>query len=418
MSLKIKVRSLTKNYIILAGAEFASKVLSALAFAILARTLGPESYGQLEFVLALIFIATIFSDLGLGVYGARELAKHPDSSSTLMVHITALRYILSTVAYFLLVLLAIWMNQPQEVKNLIFLYGLTLFGLPLLIQWTFQGRDWMQFIALASIVRWSVFFTGIFLFVRSTDNLIRVPFVEMAGICSAVILLGGVYIKFFGFPKAAFQKEFLLQALRKAAPIGGSELMWAIRVYFATILLGLIIGGSELGWFSAALRLVIALHAFVWLYFYNLFPSISRTTTTGLSELQKIIAHSLKLSPIVLLIGVLGVLFAQPAVSLFFGKEFQQAGEAFKILIWVIPIAWMSGHYRYALIGYDKQTVEFGCSMLGAITSILLNLILVPRIGYLGAAWALVVSEAVIWLLAYIFARIKVFQKDWKHGTT
>ena len=61
-----KIMFLAKNFFLLGIGEFASKVCGFVAFAYLARVLGPREFGQLEFALALIFFFTLFVDCGLG----------------------------------------------------------------------------------------------------------------------------------------------------------------------------------------------------------------------------------------------------------------------------------------------------------------------------------------------------------------
>jgi O-antigen/teichoic acid export membrane protein len=68
----------------------------------------------------------------------------------------------------------------------------------------------------------------------------------------------------------------------------------------------------------------------------------------------------------------------------------------------------MSGHFRYALIAYGRQQLELLSAACGASLSILLNLFLIPSFGMIGAAWALVSSEALIWGLTYYFVRRKI----------
>ena len=139
----MKLPRLATNYVILSGGEFISKILAAVALAYLARVLGPESYGSLEFAIAIYFIVHLFVDSGLSYIGARELAKDKDKQPKLFVNITMARSILALIAFVFLALLAMFINQPREVKTLIFLYGLVMLILPWLTQWVFQGRDMM-----------------------------------------------------------------------------------------------------------------------------------------------------------------------------------------------------------------------------------------------------------------------------------
>ena len=416
----LRMPRLATNYVILSGGEFISKVLAAVALAYLARVLGPESYGSLEFAIAIYFIVHLFVDSGLSYIGARELAKDKGQQSKLFVNITLARSVLALTAFVFLALLAMFINQPQEVKTLILLYGLVMFVLPWLTQWVFQGRDMMQYVALASLTRWSVFAGLVFLLVHEPQQIWLVPIIEGAAQLSVAVILMAAIIHIFGFPryKARLLDAFALY--RKAIPIGASELVWAIKMYFATILLGFVIGGVELGWFTAAHRIVVALHAFVWLYFYNMLPSISRSSQQPVSVFLRLMKISLQIAAWGgIFIAIYGVLFAEFGITLIFGEQYRGASRIFAVLIWVIPLALMSGHFRYTLIGYDKQKYEFYSAVIGAVVNVMLNLVLVGRYGLLGAAVSLVISEAVIWLTAYLYVKrlivpIPVFVYIWK----
>src|SRR5262249_53292414 len=95
----IKFRSLVANLGLLVTGEMLSKFFTLVAFAHLARVLGPVSFGHIEFALAVIFIFSLLIDLGLGIYGAREIAKDGE----LILSIT--RRVVSTRCWLILITL-------------------------------------------------------------------------------------------------------------------------------------------------------------------------------------------------------------------------------------------------------------------------------------------------------------------------
>jgi O-antigen/teichoic acid export membrane protein len=378
----------------------------AVAFAYLARVLGPQGYGNLEFTLAIIFFFTLLVDIGLSAYGAREIAKDEGTVPRLVAHITITRCLMAVGAFSILAILVMVIEKPWPVKQLILLYGLTLFGLPGILQWVFQGRDMMQYVAIASILRWSTFAAGVFLLIRGAAQLWMVALVEGIAISLVVFYYFWILLRFFGFPRQRIDFGFMRNVFPQALPIGASELVWAVKIYFATVLLGLVIAGPQVGWFGAAHRLVISLHTFVWLYFFNLLPSIARSSQGKPEGLHRLMRTSLQVTAwTAIFLGIVGTAFADPIITLFYGSQYQQSVVAFRVLIWVIPLTLISGHYRYTLIGYDEQRLEFLSSAGGAILVILLNLFLIPTYGFLGAAWSLVISEAFILGLAYYLVR-------------
>lgn len=405
----LRTPRLALNFAILSGGELISKLLAFAAFAYLARVLGPESFGYLEFALALVFFLTLISELGLGPFGAREVAKEPEAARRMAVHIVFLRSLLVAAALLLLALLVILLNKPWPVRRLLLFYGLTLLGLPGLLPWLFQGRDRMHYVAAASIIRWAIFSAGVILYVSGPDRIWAVPLIEGVAIGSAALFYLRSFSSSFGSLRQPIDRSFALSALVQALPIGASELVWALKVYFATILLGFVLPASEVGWFAASHRIVISLHTFVWLYFFTLLPSIARSTQAPSEVLRGLMKPSIQFTAwSAIFLGIVGTAFAGPIIALIYGPQYEKAVPALKVLIWLIPLALMSGHYRYALIAYDRQRLEFFTAACGAALNILLNLFLVPLYGPLAAASALVASEAAIWVIAYIFVRQKI----------
>jgi O-antigen/teichoic acid export membrane protein len=399
---------LALNFAVLTGAELVSKMAAAVAFAYLARVLGPEVFGQLEFVLAFVFFFTLLVDTGLSAYGARETAKQPAALPRLVVHVTLLRALLALVSCATLVLTAALIDQPAPVKQLLALYGLTLFGLPGMLGWLFQGREMMRYIALASVLRWSVFTVGIFLVVHAAFEVWLVPVLDGAALACVTLFYLASMLRSFGVPRARIEPAVARAIFRQALPIGASELVWAVKVYAATVLLGVLVSGPEVGWYAAALRVVVALHTFVWLYFFNLLPALSRAAGSP-TAMRRVLDPSLRLTAwSAVLIGGLGMALASPVVTLLYGPGFGEAARPLELLIWAIPLTLLSGHHRYALIACGRQQLELVAALVGAALNVGLNLLLIPVFGMVGAACALLVSEAAIWCVAYAFVRRRV----------
>ena len=394
---------LARNFALLSLGEFASKICGFIAFAYLARVLGPREFGQLEFALALMFFLSLFVDCGLGSYGAREVARDESAVTHLTVRIMFARCLLAVVAFAILLFVVAFLNKPWPVQRLILLYGLTLFVQIGLLPWVFQGRDLMAYVALASAMRWLIFAAGVVILVANPVKIWIVPLVEVAALLCVVAYYWAMFQKRFGRLeiRSNFRHDFAL--LRCAWPIGASELVWALKMYFATVLLGFMIYGPEVGWFGAAHRLVMSLHAFVWLYFFNLLPSISRGTSGDGDTLQRLMRNSLQITGWVgVFVALLGTALAGPLLSTVYGAQYEPAVTVFQVLIWLIPLALVSGHFRYSLIAYDRQGLEFFTAACGAALNVILNLAFNASAGIIGAAVSLVIAEGVICGLSYL----------------
>ena len=405
------LRKLATNYAFLSGGETASKILTFAAFTFLARVLGPTDFGSLEFTLALTIFFTLSIDCGLGTYGARELARNPSQASTLNDQVTSLRLLLALVFFLVLLLLVSLLDLPQAARILVLLYGLTLFAVPFFHQWIFQGLEKMQWVGLGSALRYLIFALGVFLFVRKSTPLWMVGLVEIAAVSGFVLFNVSVSRFYFRLPwsRPIFSLSRLSPAIRQALPIGLSELSWACTFYFPTVLLGILVGGESLGWFGAAHRSVMALHTFVWLYFFNLLPSISRCALEPVGKLQELVRRSLRGTLwCAVFIGTVGSILAVPLLTAVFGQQFRESGEIFRILVWVLAVSLWSGHYRYTLIWFNQQRLEFLASASAGVVSIVSSAVLIPHFGATGAAVSLLAAALVHGGLAYLFVRRRI----------
>lgn len=397
-------RAIALNYLLLAFGECLAKVFSFLSFSHLARALGVGRFGNLEFVIAVMVFFTLPVDLGLGSYGAREVARDPGRARQLFREITGIRVLMALGSSVVLAVFVLLLHKPFEIKCLLAIYGVSLFGGPLLLQWFFQGHDLMHWVALASIMRQTVFAAGVLLFVRAHTPLILIGVIECCSVAAvALFCLAAVKIGMkqpLDWP--VLNPAVLSSHLRQSMPIGFAEIAWAFMWYFCTVLLGLISSDWSLGWFGASHRTLMALHTFVWLYFFNLLPSISRTVGRPREHLLDLLDRSLRFTAWTgLLAAALLTVFAPYVLGMIYGWQFAGASGMFSILAWMLPVAMLSGHHRYTLIAYGCQKQLLWCTTASAIVAVTLGLALVPLFHGFGAAWSLLAANIVNFVLVY-----------------
>ena len=95
----LNLRKLAANFSFLVFGEIISKIFTFVAFALLARSFGPQKFGHLEFVLAVIVFATLFTDFGANPLGSRDVAKASDKIGQITASIVIMRMILALMTY-------------------------------------------------------------------------------------------------------------------------------------------------------------------------------------------------------------------------------------------------------------------------------------------------------------------------------
>lgn len=406
----LNFRKLATNFSFLLLGEAVSKILALAAFVFLARTFGPREFGYLEFVLAVIMLATLFTDFGANPLGSREVAKAREQLHEIVAGIVGMRAILFISTYCLLSVFAvIFLRDKPQLRNLLLLYGISLLFIPLFLQFVFQGLEKMKWVAIASVIRQTVFVLGVFVFVTLVRKIWVVALVEIAAVGSLALYCVYMFIRHVKEADLKIDTAMVWSTFKEALPIGLSDIAWAFMWYFATILLGLLAKGGEVGWFSAAHRPVVTIHTFVWLYFCNLLPTISRSTNQTRAVLDDLMRYSMIIMAWgTVLLGTIGLTMAEPLIVLVFGDQFRESAAVMKILIWMIPLSSLGCHYRYILIGYGYQKFEFAAHAIAAAVSVFTGFILIPMFAQIGAAFSLISAVTVNCLFAYFFVRMKV----------
>lgn len=396
---------LSNNFLSLAGAEAFSKVVTVGAFAYLARVMGLDGFGYIEFAGAVLLCAGLIVDQGFSSYGAREIAKAPESTPVLVAEIVTVRFLLAIGAYIAVVALVLLLDLPPVVTKLLLIYGLSLLAMPLLLQWVFQGHDQMQLVAVLHVIRKTVFAILVFVLVRGTAHIWLVAVAEVASVCSAVAYSIWIYRHRFGGtiqrPSTISKRLFC-----EGVPIGLSQMFLTVRMFGATVIVGMIASAEDVGLFASAMRIMIALHAFVWLYYFNLLPSLSRAWQESDGTFASLIERSLHgVVWLVVAGGLVWISVAPIALVGVYGQAFAPAAPALQWLAGVCVVLGLSGHYRYGLIAAGRQNAHMVTAGLGAILAMILILVGYNRAGPTGAAIGLFAAEVAVWWGAWWCSR-------------
>ncbi|MBI4516681.1 MAG: oligosaccharide flippase family protein [Deltaproteobacteria bacterium] len=396
---------LLRNFLSLAGAELAGKLLTFAAFAYLARIAGPEGFGIVEFAGAVLLCAGLIVDQGFGPYGAREIAREPAHTPALVAEIVGARVILALAAYAGVILFACLLDRSTILTQLLLIYGVSLLATPFLLQWVFQGHDRMNTVATVQVIRAAVFAALVFVFVRDAGQLLRVAAAEVIAVSSAAGYGTWRYWRHFGAAVRA-RITFSPRLFREGVPIGLSQLFWVVRMSGATLILGLVASAEDVGFFAGALRILLAAHTFVWLYFFNLLPSLARAWQQGPRPFAQLIHGSLRAVTWGSVVAGAAWVSVSPAViTTVYGARFAPAASVLQCLAGVCVIAALSGHYRFALIAAGRQGAEMLTAACGAATAVVLIPVGYTSAGVTGAALALLAAEAVVWLAAWWCSR-------------
>ncbi|MCK6483123.1 MAG: oligosaccharide flippase family protein [Phycisphaerae bacterium] len=398
-------RTLLANLSVLTIAEVLCKIVTLAAYAILARRLGTAAYGYVEFTVAAAMCAGLVVDLGFGPWGAREIARAPHRAEELISEVTLARLLFALLAYAGLAAVAWtkqrWFGGTPLLTTLLLVFGLSLLLMPLLLQFAFQGLERMSAAAWANMTRQFVFAAFAVLLVTQPADVWRVGLAETLAVLAAGAFCLWAYRRATGV-SLRLRWRLSRELFRDGVPIGLSQVFWSVRMFGATVLLGFVAADADVGVFGGAHRILIALHTFVWLYFFNLLPALTRSWHEADGSFRSLVDASYQgVAWLACAAGLIWVLMAPWVMRRLYGAEFVAGGRALQWMAGVCVLAALNGHYRYGLFAAGRQFAEMCTAAGGAVV----GLAAVP-LGYLwcgveGAAMGLVAAEVVVWLVTW-----------------
>lgn len=393
-SLKLK---LIKNAGWLFGAEIISKLLAYGIIVILSRTLGPEGLGQYSFIFYYVGILGIFSDLGVGYYFMREVARDRSKAEELLPDVLGFKIVLALLNFLVIVALTLPLPKPGWMKVLIILAGAEamLTWIAYIFVRIMYAHEVTKYEAISRVIErtWAFFVGGAVLyFYRSLTPFV---FVLLTGYTIREILRIRWGSKFVKAIKIRFKPEVWVSLLKKSYPFWLIGLFTLIYYRTDMVMLSLMRGDYETGIYRAAYTLIEVTLFVPNIVVSTTMPSMARLWVEDRKALEVLFRKSFQM---LILIGVLGTAgyytFARFGIIIVFGEKFLLSVPVLRILAFAIPFMFLNSLFGSFMNATGRELTFTKITGFTALMNVVLNYILILHYGASGAAVATVVSQS------------------------
>lgn len=400
-------RRVTSNFTWLITSDILFKGALFLGTLHIARVLGTAEFGLFSFALAVTNSIWIAVDLGVNQYGTRQVARTPDNAEELLRVLNSMRFVTSILVFGTLFLILTLAHVPAHKKTVLLASAIYLIAYGLSPEWLLRGSETMKYLAIGNLIMAFVFLPSIFLLVKDPGDTAWASFVWsfsffFGSLGTIFLLWKKLDIKFlFTFSPFKWKAH-----LKESAYFAINNSLMMVYVYIPIILLGFLAAPEKLGVFSAAHRFVYTLINFnsvIPRAFYPVLASLyqdAKAFRKANYNFQKIMIA------IGLPIGVGGTVLAKDIIRLLYGSSYLQGVNVFKILIWVVPLAFVRINYNSSLLVLGLQRLNAVAIGLGVLVMLVLNILLIPVYGIHGAALASLAGETtILFFMALIFSK-------------
>lgn len=390
-------RTVSWNVLVQLGSRAAQLALSGIATLVIVRSLGPAQYGQYAFVIALISVCGLIAEGGIDRIVTRDISVNVDEEATLLPLGILTHMIFGLLAAIAAVVAAFVLHLDNVVRvgvtvaSVIFFFdGVSSVGV------IFQARLAMQYDALSMIGGKVVFAAVVAL---SAWRQAPVLAYVLAPVSSSLVmaLLALYFSRRFTHLRWQVDVVRLRRLMSDCIPSGLALFIAVLYLKLDGVLLGILVGSTALGLYSAAYRPVEYLLLAASVIVSPVYPLLSRTFGTDPERFLMIYQRSfltllLGFTPII----ALSVVFAPQLLGLVFGPEYVTSATPYRLLMLVLPLLACNGWQALAMLSANRQAITVRIDAVGLVVNITANLLLIPRLGAVGCALAALMTALVV----------------------
>lgn len=400
--------------------HLAPRFANVLLFILIGRLAGPTEAGI--FTLATTYLL-IFTTIMRGIDDlvVRQVSREPRFAARYLTNFLILRLGLSLLLYGMLWFLAVVIfDYAEHTTQPILILGISLIpdSLTFVAQSILLGRRQFRQPALV--------FTGISVFklaiggiaLIGNGDLLQIAWIWLIGsVLGTAVMLTATIKSINGIEKTDWFTWDPLKLHWKAAfTFLLLTTLATLETQTDTILLSGFHDEKEVGWYGAATTIAYSLIMFSQAYRFAIYPLMSRYALQHPEKLGRLYSHSMRYLGMIVLPMIAGIaLLSSQIVPLVFGSQFQPTVTVLQILVFTLFFVFLNEPNIRIMLVHDRQNQISLFLLASAGVNIILNLLLTPSWGAVGAATARVCSAMVLFSLNFVytlrfFARVNLLK--------
>ena len=388
--------SIKKNFAYKSVLTLSTYLINFITFPYVARVLGVERIGLVNFVDNTVNYFLLFATMGVGLLGVREIAAVKEDKKRrdqVYSSVLALNLLFTLVSLGIYLLCISTIPKLCQYDELFYIGTAKILFTVFLVEWFFTGVENFRYITLRSILIKVLYIISVFLFVRDTSDY-RLYFILTVGVVVLNALINQLYIR--KFVRVRWNNIQLFKYLKQNVTLGIYTLMTSMYLTFNVMYLGLVSNNTEVGYYTTAFKLYSVILGFFTAFTNVMLPRMSSLLANGEKDrFQELVNRSFSvMSTCCIPLILCSMIMAPQIVYILSGPGYEGAILPMRI---IMPAAFAVGVAQVlaiqVLMPMKKDKVLLIASIIGAVVSLLINLLVVPSVKSVGSAVVLLCSE-------------------------
>jgi O-antigen/teichoic acid export membrane protein len=368
-----------------------------------ARYLGPNQFGVLNYVISFVGLFGIIATLGINNIVVKHLVNNKNLKNTILGTAFSIRLLGAMLLIFILTIFMYISNNSSLINTYIYILAFSTVILSFnVIDLFFQSRIKSKFVANSNL--FAMILTSA---IKVYLIIIKAPliaFITVILLDSFILASGLIYFYLKtnnNILKWSFNMKLAKQILQESWPLVLAGLAVSIYLKVDQIMLMEMMGTEAVGHYAAAVRISEAWYFIPIVISSSLFPAIINAKKNDNKLYFKRLKQLLSfLVWFAIFIAIPMTFFSKNLIDTLYGNAYYQAGPVLMLHIWGAVFIFLGEASSRWFISENLQRYLFYRTLMGAILNILLNYFLINHYGIYGAALSTIISQ---FFSVYIF---------------
>ena len=400
-------KTIIKNYIYNLTYQILIILLPIITTPYLSRVLGAENIGIFSYTISIVTYFILFGSLGVAMYGQREIAylqNDKEKYSKTFWEILLLRFATMLIS---MIIFYYCFATNGEYKVYYEILLLEMIANCLDISWFFQGLEEFKKTVIRNIIVKIISIICIFTFVKTSNDLANYFWIYVFSTLFGNMSLWLYLPKYI--TKVHIRELNVLQHLKPTIGLFIPQIAVQIYTVLDKVMIGTIIENkAEVGYYEQSQKIVKMLLTVITSLGTVMLPRIANTFSKGNSEkIKEYIKKSFNfvfLLAFPMIFGIVAV--SSNFVPLFFGQGYEKVAILMNVISPILLAIGLSNVIGAQYLLPTKHQKEYTISVIaGAVINFCVNLLLIKKLGALGASIGTVIAEISVTTIQFIFIR-------------
>ena len=391
-------RRIASNFVWASASELIGKGTFVAVNIYIARVLGAGSFGLYSLAQAVTSSLWLVVDLGVNVYGIREIAKNREHAESVINPLLTMRVTIG-VAAFAIYALVLLLSPISSSERLAFLASaLFILTYSFYTDWVAKGFEEFKYLVFGILLSSIAFASGVILLVRKPADLLAAVLVW-----SLSYLVGSISLLFILSRrlKVHFRPSFHIRTwrmhIRECKHFMFSGVLLVLYENCPLYLLGYFATKELVGLFSAPSRIIVTINNAGFLITAAFYPALSQAFKGDIVKFRQLRKNLGRIMVAISLpAAIVGTLFAHDITLWVLGPQYMQSQTVLAALIWLVPLRYGRASFGSALLASGFQRSHNVASLTGLLSFLGLGFALIPARPLVGASLALLAAESLL----------------------